>query len=102
MRFGKLFQEWICSRQVVGYDTLWPNNFVYRFAWIWANLAADCIFVLTRTHHRFSQVNRIRNDGHERHTVFVTDEMFDDGRSIAARNTVTANPTFFQMRRVDS
>src|SRR5262245_3429091 len=102
MRFGKLFQEWIGSRQIVKYDTLRSNNFVDRFAWIWTDLAANYILILARTHHRFGQVNRIRNDCHERHAVFVTDEMFDDGNSIAARNTVTANPAFFQMRRVDS
>src|SRR6185369_14810070 len=82
-------------------DALWPNDLLDRFAWIGRNLASHYILILARTNHRLGQINRISDDRHERHPIRMPDEMLRYCRAIAARNSVAANPAFFQVRCVD-
>src|SRR5438094_10350889 len=101
VRFGKFLEEWIRSRQMVRYDAFRPQDFVYRFAWIWANLAADHVFVLARADHRFGQIDGIGNHRHECQSVGVPDEMLDHAGTLTSWNAIAADPAFLEMGCVD-
>src|ERR1043166_6169620 len=82
-------------------DALRTNDLFYRLAGIGRDLATDEIFVFPAAYHWLGEINRIRDHRHEREAIRMTDEVLDDGRAVASRNAVAADPTFLEVRRGD-
>ena len=54
---------------------------------------------IRRAHERLGQINGVHHDRDERQVVLVANEVLDERRLVATRQTVASHPAFLQVRR---